>query len=213
MDGRPVTIRLLDPPLHEFLPAAGPALDALCEELVAEYHAFGGQHMQATKVLRCRIAGLSETNPMMGLRGCRLGIVHPDITQMQASAIAAASVAVTKRGIKAHPHIMVPLVGFEEELAHQVKLIRGAVERVFEAAGTRVPYSIGTMIEVPRGALRAGDLAKHADFFSFGTNDLTQMTMGFSRDDAGQGGAAAAESRVPALELCKLACCRHGPGA
>lgn len=143
MDGLPVTIRLLDPPLHEFLPAEGPALDALCEELVREYHAFGGQHMQGAKVLRRRIAGLKETNPMMGLRGCRLGIVHPDITEMQAAAIAEAAVAVAGRGIDVHPHIMVPLVGFETELAHQVKIIRGAVERVFEAAGTRVKYSVG----------------------------------------------------------------------
>jgi len=140
--------------------------------------------MMAHKVLRSKLANLDETNPMMGLRGCRLGIVHPDITRMQASAILEAAVSVAKRGIIVKPHIMIPLVGFEEELVNQTAIVRKAADEVFGAAGTTVEYKVGTMIEVPRGALRAGDLAKHAEFFSVGSNDLTQMTLGFSRDDA-----------------------------
>ncbi|PSC73116.1 pyruvate phosphate dikinase [Micractinium conductrix] len=185
MDGLPVTIRLLDPPLHEFLPHEGsPELDALCETLATEMQGRSGQHMSAVRILKSKIHGLQEANPMLGLRGCRLGIRHPDITEMQAKAILEAAVNVSAKGIKAHPHIMVPLVGFEEELANQVGVIRKAAEDTFKAKGATVEYKVGTMIEVPRGALRAGDLAKHADFFSFGTNDLTQMTCGFSRDDA-----------------------------
>ncbi|KAI7845814.1 hypothetical protein COHA_000725 [Chlorella ohadii] len=149
MDGLPVTIRLLDPPLHEFLPHEGTAeLDALCDTLAKEMSGRSGQHMSAAK------------------------------------AILEAAVNVSKKGVKPFPHIMVPLVGFEEELSHQIKVIRKAAEDVFKAAGSSVEYKVGTMIEVPRGALRAGDLANHAEFFSFGTNDLTQMTCGFSRDDA-----------------------------
>ncbi|PRW32963.1 pyruvate phosphate dikinase [Chlorella sorokiniana] len=185
MDGLPVTIRLLDPPLHEFLPHEGTAeLDALCDTLAKEMSGRSGQHMNAVRILKNKIHGLQEANPMLGLRGCRLGIRHPDITEMQAKAILEAAVNVSKKGIKPSPHIMVPLVGFEEELSHQIKVIRKAAEDVFKAAGATVDYKVGTMIEVPRGALRAGDLAHHAEFFSFGTNDLTQMTCGFSRDDA-----------------------------
>lgn len=185
MDGLPVTIRLLDPPLHEFLPHEGTAeLDALCDALATEMKGRSGQHMNAVRILKNKIHGLQEANPMLGLRGCRLGIRHPDITEMQAKAILEAAVNVSKRGLKPLPHIMVPLVGFEEELAHQVRVIREAAEAVFKATSTTVEYKVGTMIEVPRGALRAGDLANHAEFFSFGTNDLTQMTCGFSRDDA-----------------------------
>ena len=176
MDGLPVTIRLLDPPLHEFLPHEGPALDQLCEQLVQQYHAKSGQHLMAHKVLKNKLANLDEANPMMGLRGCRLGIVHPDITKMQALAILEAAVDASKRGIKVHPHIMIPLVGFEEELANQTAVVRRAAEEVFAAAGMTVPYKVGTMIEVPRGALRAGDLAKTAEFFSVGSNDLTQVS-------------------------------------
>jgi len=185
MDGLPVTIRLLDPPLHEFLPHEGTAeLDALCETLATEMKGRSGQHMNAVRILKNKIHGLQEANPMLGLRGCRLGIRHPDITEMQAKAILEAAVNVSKKGVKPLPHIMVPLVGFEEELASQVRVIRKAAEDVFKAMGASVEYKVGTMIEVPRGALRAGDLATHAEFFSFGTNDLTQMTCGFSRDDA-----------------------------
>jgi len=121
---------------------------------------------------------------MMGLRGCRLGIVHPDITNMQATAIAEAAVACKEAGIDVKPHIMIPLVGFEEELQNQMKIVKDALNSVFNARGNTVEIKLGTMIEVPRGALRAGDLAKHAEFFSVGSNDLTQMTLGFSRDDA-----------------------------
>ena len=184
MEGLPVTIRLLDPPLHEFLPHEGVALDELCETLSQQYRAKSGQHMMATKVLKNKLANLNEANPMMGLRGCRLGIVHPDITKMQALAIIEAAVDCAKRGVKVSPHIMVPLVGFEDELANQVAVVHDAAKEVFAAAGTAVDYKVGTMIEVPRGALRAGDLAKVAEFFSVGSNDLTQMTLGFSRDDA-----------------------------
>lgn len=184
MDGLPVTIRLLDPPLHEFLPHDGRELDELTQSLVQQYQAKGGQHMMAYKVLRSKLGSLHEANPMMGLRGCRLGIVHPDITKMQASAILEAAVDVSKRGIKVKPHIMVPLVGFAEELGHQSSIIREVAKKIFTENNTTVEYKIGTMIEVPRGALRAGDLAKEAEFFSIGSNDLTQMTLGFSRDDA-----------------------------
>lgn len=177
MDGYPVTIRLLDPPLHEFLPQEGPALSRLCEQLATE---LGSD----ARTVMARLQGLHEANPMMGLRGCRLGIVHPEITLMQANAIMEAAVNVAKEGVKVHPHIMIPLVGIEDELTNQVKLIREASEKVFQSVGRNVPYKVGTMIEVPRGALRAADLAKTAEFFSFGTNDLTQMTFGISRDDA-----------------------------
>lgn len=184
MDGLPVTIRLLDPPLMEFLPHDDAGLEALSKSLIQSYHAKPNSHMMAFKVLKSKLASLNEVNPMMGLRGCRLGIVFPDITKMQASAIIQAAVNVKCRGIDVKPHIMVPLVGFEEELSNQAAIIHQAAEEIFADAGTTVEYSIGTMIEVPRGALRAGDLAKHAEFFSIGSNDLTQMTLGFSRDDA-----------------------------
>lgn len=183
MDGLPVTIRLLDPPLHEFLPHEGEALEQLCEQLVLEYSSKRGQHMNAAKVLR-KLKGLNEANPMLGLRGCRLGIRHPDITEMQATAIIEAAVNVQGRGIKVHPHIMVPLVGWDTELQHQARIIHAAAKEVEDRTGVKVDYKVGTMIEVPRGALTANELAKHAQFFSFGTNDLTQMTLGFSRDDA-----------------------------
>lgn len=185
MDGLEVTVRLLDPPLHEFLPSEGEQLDKFCEELSTTYRSRAGQHMLAPKVLRSKLAGLVEHNPMMGLRGVRLGIVHSEITTMQVKAILEAAVNVTKKGIKCHPHIMVPLVGFEEELSNQLEVIHAAAKEVFESCGESVEYKVGTMIEVPRGALRAGDLANAgAQFFSVGSNDLTQMTLGFSRDDA-----------------------------
>lgn len=140
--------------------------------------------LKAHKVLKAKLSNLNEVNPMMGLRGCRLGIVHPDITLMQATAIAEAAIEVQEEGFTVKPHIMIPLVGFEEELSNQMRVVRQAVENVFSRAQKTVNLKLGTMIEVPRGALRAGDLAKHAEFFSVGSNDLTQMTLGFSRDDA-----------------------------
>jgi len=177
MDGMDVTIRLLDPPLHEFLPHEGPALDALCEQLSGELK------VPAEKVKQ-RLENLHESNPMMGLRGCRLGIVHPEITEMQVLAIMQAACKVSQEGIKVHPHIMVPLVGITDELQSQVSLVRRVADSVVEKTKAAVKYAVGTMIEVPRGALMAGQLAQVAEFFSFGTNDLTQMTFGISRDDA-----------------------------
>jgi len=177
MDGLPVTIRLLDPPLHEFLPQEGAALSALCDQLAGELG------VSATDV-KCRMEGLKEANPMLGLRGCRLGIVHPDITAMQAEAIFEAAVAAARTGAVSRPHIMVPLVGSLTELEAQKKVILKAADDVFQASGVVINYEIGTMIEVPRAALQADKLATEAEFFSFGTNDLTQMTFGFSRDDA-----------------------------
>ena len=194
MDGLEVTIRLLDPPLHEFLPKEGPELTQLCDELLKSYHAKpAGQHLRAHKLLRRKLGALNEVNPMMGLRGCRLGIVHPDITSMLAAAIIEAAIEVHSEGVAVFPHIMVPLVGFEEELVHQLDVVRGVAERIFHSSNnndsdnqtaSEIDIKVGTMIEVPRGALRAGDLARHAEFFSVGSNDLTQMTLGFSRDDA-----------------------------
>ncbi|KAL4538716.1 hypothetical protein Ndes2526B_g02998 [Nannochloris sp. 'desiccata'] len=181
MDGLPVTIRLLDPPLHEFIPHEGQALDQLCDQLAKQYR---GTHMNAHKILKSKLENLNEANPMMGLRGCRLGIVHPDITKMQALAILEAAVDATQKGIKVTPHIMIPLVGFEEELANQAAVVHEAAQEVFKATGITVSYKVGTMIEVPRGALRSGDLANVAEFFSIGSNDLTQLCLGFSRDDA-----------------------------
>lgn len=177
MDGLPVTIRLLDPPLHEFLPHEGSALEQLCATLAKEMNV-----SEAT--VQARLAGLKEANPMMGLRGCRLGIVHPGITKMQVKAIAQAALNVANDGIAVQPHIMIPLVGSFEELEHQVKLTKEVVQAVLGASGKSVDVKVGTMIEVPRGALQAGKLAEVAEFFSFGTNDLTQMTFGISRDDA-----------------------------
>jgi pyruvate,orthophosphate dikinase len=197
MAGCEVTIRLLDPPLHEFLPKDGPELTQLCDDLLKSYHSKpAGQHMRAHKLLRRKLEGLNEVNPMMGLRGCRLGIVHPDITAMQAAAIIEAAIEVHNEGVAVFPHIMVPLVGFEEELINQLNVVRDVADRIFHDSNNDnvnvndgekdhvVDIKVGTMIEVPRGALRAGDLAKHVDFFSVGSNDLTQMTLGFSRDDA-----------------------------
>eukprot|EP00955_Chlamydomonas_euryale_P085747 364159-Chlamydomonas_euryale.AAC.1 len=177
MYGLPVTIRLLDPPLHEFLPHEGPALSNLCQQIAAELGV-------EPDVVHARLEGLSESNPMMGLRGCRLGIVHPGITEMQASAIFNAAANVIKSGVSVHPKLMVPLVGVYDELQNQVDILRKVADRVQKDKGVKIRYQVGTMIEVPRGALQAGKLAEIAEFFSFGTNDLTQMTFGISRDDA-----------------------------
>lgn len=175
MDGFPVTIRLLDPPLHEFLPDAEAEQAELAESL----------SMSAEEIAE-RIEGLREVNPMLGLRGVRLGMIHPDITRMQATAIFAAAIVVQGEGIVVEPEIMVPLVSAPAELERQRGLIDGVARALFEKAGTTVSYQVGTMIEVPRAALLAGEIARHADFFSLGTNDLTQMTFGLSRDDAGR---------------------------
>ncbi len=174
MDGLPVTIRLLDPPLHEFLPQTDEEIEALARKLdlpVAEVQA--------------RVAALREHNPMLGHRGCRLGIAYPEITEMQVRAIFEAAVEVTRRGIKVLPEVMVPLVGDVNELRAQESIIRRVADEIQQATGVTITYLVGTMIELPRAALTADKIATVAEFFSFGTNDLTQTTFGFSRDDAG----------------------------
>ncbi|HTJ80555.1 MAG TPA: pyruvate, phosphate dikinase, partial [Polyangiaceae bacterium] len=172
MEGLPVTIRLLDPPLHEFLPE-----DPAQQEEVAR-----AMQISPTR-LKARVASLEEANPMLGHRGCRLGITHPEITEMQAQAILEAACAVTREGKSVLPEIMVPLVGTVAELANQKAIVLRVAEEVFAKENLRVAFKVGTMIEVPRAALVAADIAKEAEFFSFGTNDLTQLTLGFSRDD------------------------------
>ncbi|RHN64189.1 putative pyruvate, phosphate dikinase [Medicago truncatula] len=169
MDGLPVTIRLLDPPLHEFLPEGD------LNEIVGELTSQTG--MKEEEIVS-RIEKLFEVNPMLGFRGCRLGISYPELTEMQARAVFQAAVSVSSHGITVLPEIMVPL-----ELRHQVSLIRNIAEKVFSEMGSSLSYKVGTMIEVPRAALVADEIANEADFFSFGTNDLTQMTFGYSRDD------------------------------
>ena len=176
MGGRPVTIRLLDPPLHEFLPHS--------ESEIGEVAAAAGVEV---RTVRRRLKELEEANPMLGLRGCRLGIVYPEIYEMQVQAIVEAALEVGARsGAAVMPEIMVPLVGSARELELVGERLRGVAERVMAAAGRRIDYLVGTMIELPRAALRAGEIARHAAFFSFGTNDLTQMTLGLSRDDSGK---------------------------
>ncbi len=175
MDGYPVTIRLLDPPLHEFLPHDG-------KESVILAQTLGIPRAELQRI----VATLRESNPMLGHRGCRLGIVYPEITEMQARAIFEAAVRVARRGIDVHPEIMVPLVADVAELRHQRSIIVRAAEAVMGVMGESVPYSIGTMIELPRAALTADEIAQEAEFFSFGTNDLTQTTFGLSRDDSGR---------------------------
>jgi pyruvate,orthophosphate dikinase len=175
MDGLPVTIRLLDPPLHEFLPHGGEESKLLASTL----------HLSRSELGRI-IDSLRETNPMLGHRGCRLGIVYPEITEMQARAIFEAAVRAHRRGIEVHPEIMVPLVSTLAELKHQRAIIDRAADQVLGVLGEQVHYLVGTMIELPRAALTADEIAQAADFFSFGTNDLTQTTFGLSRDDAGR---------------------------
>ncbi len=181
MDGYPVIIRTLDPPLHEFLPKRE---DLMVE--VATMKASGKKSgLREKEALLERVEELHELNPMLGHRGCRLGISFPEITEMQAQAIFEAAVQCAKKGVKVIPEIMIPLVGDVKEFAHQKQIIIDMAKKVFAKAGKRVKYRVGTMIEVPRGALTAGHIAKEAEFFSFGTNDLTQTTFGFSRDDSG----------------------------
>ena len=175
MEGYGVTVRLLDPPLHEFVPHQQATQKELAEEM--------GISLDAVK---SKIAELEEFNPMLGHRGCRLGITYPEITAMQARAIIEAALNLKAKGVDARPEIMVPLVGTIAELKNQTDIIRSTAEKVFKEKGDRIDYLVGTMIEIPRAALTADHIATEADFFSFGTNDLTQMTLGYSRDDAGK---------------------------
>ena len=175
MEGFPVTIRLLDPPLHEFLPRHP-------EEIEAMAQAMDKPMDEVERIVR----DLQETNPMLGLRGCRLGIVHPEISRMQARAIFEAATAVALRQGRVQPEVMIPLTATVGEFRKQALVIRAVAEEVFSEKQITVPYLLGTMIEVPRAALTAGELAREAQFFSFGTNDLTQTTWGLSRDDAGR---------------------------
>jgi pyruvate,orthophosphate dikinase len=192
MAGRPVTIRTLDPPLHEFLPqredvrAEMAALKAKEDEVSYEESLAMKEEIATLEKILERLDDLTEQNPMLGHRGCRLGITYPEITEMQAKAIFGAACDMVKEGIKVKPEVMVPLVGTVEELRHQREVIDRAAEEIFKKRKIRVDYKVGTMIEVPRAALTADRIAEAADFFSFGTNDLTQMTMGFSRDDTGR---------------------------
>ncbi len=197
MDGLPVTIRTLDPPLHEFLPRREDLMVDIAllssysakqkKELVTKYKDYGvkgiGDLKKALPPLLARVEQLHEFNPMLGHRGCRLGITYPEITEMQARAIFEAAVDCTKKGIKVLPEVMIPLVATLKEMANQSAIVRRVAEEVFKEKGMKVDYMVGTMIELPRAALVADEIAKEAEFFSFGTNDLTQTTFGFSRDD------------------------------
>jgi pyruvate,orthophosphate dikinase len=173
MAGLPVTIRLLDPPLHEFLPSS--------EAEIREVAKSAGV---TTEYVKSRAHVLHESNPMLGHRGCRLGITYPEIYEMQARAIFEAASIVAKEKEKVLPEIMIPLVMVEKELEMLKHLIDETAVAVAKETGVKIEYLVGTMIELPRAALRAGDIAKHAEFFSFGTNDLTQTTLGLSRDDS-----------------------------
>ena len=172
--GRPATIRFLDPPLHEFLPHEGAAQNELAKTMGV-----------AVEKVKQRVKELHEFNPMLGFRGCRLGIVYPEISEMQSRAVFEAAAEVQKSGIKVHPEIMIPLVGFKKELDLQVDVVHRIAREVMKEKGVKLTYLVGTMIEVPRGALTADEIAESAEFFSFGTNDLTQTTLGMSRDDSG----------------------------
>ncbi len=175
MEGYGVTIRLLDPPLHEFVPHEEANQKEMAEEM--------GISVEEVKE---KVESLAEFNPMLGHRGCRLGNTYPEITEMQTRAIVEAALNLKAQGVDARPEIMVPLIGTVKELEMQAEIIRKTAEKVFEERGDRIDFMVGTMIEIPRAALTADEIAKVADFFSFGTNDLTQMTFGYSRDDAGK---------------------------
>jgi pyruvate, orthophosphate dikinase len=176
MDGLPVTIRLLDPPLHEFLPSIKE------ESVMADLAERLGTTVNDLKE---KVEAMEEVNPMLGLRGCRLGITRPSIIEMQTRAILEAALNAIDAGVDAKPDIMIPLVGKVEEFRNQKSLIRSIAEIVFQERGKSCTYKIGTMIEIPRAALTAHEIAEEAEFFSFGSNDLTQMTFGYSRDDVG----------------------------
>jgi pyruvate, orthophosphate dikinase len=174
LNGYPATIRFLDPPLHEFLPQTEEQQKDLAKKLGVPVHA-----------IHTRVAQLHEFNPMLGFRGCRLGIGYPEISAMQARAVFEAAAIVQKEGIKVRPEIMIPLVGFKKELDLQIDVVHQAAREVQQEQRVKLTYSVGTMIEIPRGALMADEIAQSAEFFSFGTNDLTQTALGMSRDDSG----------------------------
>jgi len=174
LKGFPATIRFLDPPLHEFLPHDHAAQNKLAEKL----------GVSVEKICN-RVKELHEFNPMLGFRGCRLGIKYPEITRMQARAVFEAAARCVKEKVKCDPEIMIPLVGFKKELDLQVAIVNEVAQQVQKEKKVKLRYHVGTMIEVPRGALTADEIAQTAEFFSFGTNDLTQTTLGMSRDDSG----------------------------
>ena len=187
LEGRPMTIRFLDPPLHEFLPTK--------EEDIAE---IAGELNITVDELKAVIASLHEFNPMMGHRGCRLAVTYPEIAEMQTTAVINAAITVNKEHpeYKIVPEIMIPLVGEVKELKFVKDVVVKVADELIAAAGVDMKYQVGTMIEIPRAALTAGEIAKEAEFFSFGTNDLTQMTFGFSRDDAAKFLGAYYENKI-----------------
>ena len=175
MEGKSVTVRYLDPPLHEFVPHTEEEMKELADQMGLPY-----------EKIKATVEGLHEFNPMLGHRGCRLSITYPEIAEMQTRAVIEAAIAVNKEGYNVTPEIMIPLVGDIKELKYVHEVVKATADKVIAEAGVNLEYKFGTMIEVPRGALTAGEIAQVAEFFSFGTNDLTQMTYGFSRDDAGK---------------------------
>ena len=175
MAGLPVTVRLLDPPLHEFVPHEPENQQQMATEMGI-----------SVEVVQKKVEDLHEFNPMLGHRGCRLGNTYPEITEMQARAIIEAALELKSEGIETFPEIMIPLIGTKNELKLQEEIVRSVIEEVFAEKGDKIDYMVGTMIEIPRAALTADQIAEVAEFFSFGTNDLTQMTFGYSRDDAGK---------------------------
>jgi pyruvate,orthophosphate dikinase len=174
LKGHPATIRFLDPPLHEFLPHAPEQQADLAKKIKI-----------SVEKIQQRVSQLHEFNPMLGLRGCRLGIDFPEISEMQARAVFEAAAIVQKEGIKVKPEIMIPLVGFKKELDLQLEIVNSVAKQVEAERKVKLDYMVGTMIEIPRGALTADEIAQSAEFFSFGTNDLTQTGLGMSRDDSG----------------------------
>jgi pyruvate,orthophosphate dikinase len=181
MHGLPVVIRLIDPPLHEFLPSFEELLvDVTRAQALGEPEESYAEKRRLLEAVR----NLREQNPMLGLRGCRLGLLFPEIVEMQVRAILEAAAELRREGVDARPEIMVPLVGHVNELRRTREIVERTAQQVLKDAGVRVDYKVGTMIEIPRAALTAGEIAEEAEFFSFGTNDLTQTTFGYSRDDA-----------------------------
>ncbi len=181
MDGLPVIMRLIDPPMHEFLPSREELIEEVTRLKCADPNA--PELAEKEKMLQV-VNSLWEVNPMMGLRGCRAGIMYEGLTEMQTRAYFQAACRCAKRGVKVIPEVMIPLVGHVNELKLEREKLEAVAQQVMEEEGIEVEYMFGTMIEVPRAALTAGEIAQYADFFSFGTNDLTQMTFGYSRDDA-----------------------------